>query len=518
MMANYFSSVSQEYAPLNVNNLPPNVQKYLGNPVLNISPELSHSEVWTKLVKAKKPNSVVPGDLPKKLTQRFPCELTTPVTIIFNEISRSKSYPTQWKVERQLPLPKVKQPESEDDLRNIAKTAFFSKVYESIIADWLLPIIQPFLDPGQCGLKGLSITHYLIKLLHFTHSILDKKQPHAVLAACIDLSKAFNRVDHALLIQDLFDMHTPAWLLNIIISYLSNRTMVLTYNGETSSPKELPGGGPQGAFLGGIIFIIKYNGAFLRPPIPPLMSGPVTKSKVKKVKYIDDGTVAVSIDLKKCLINDPECRTRPLNFHERTEHILPSENNLLQYYLDDTEEFTNSNLMKINNKKSKVILFNKSRKWDFPPEVGFSDQQNLDVVSEMKLVGVIITSDLKWVKNTQYICQKAMEKMWILRRMHIYNLDIELICDTYLKEIRSILEMAVPVWHSGLTIKLSRDIERVQKVALSIILADNYTNYDVACTLMGIEPLEMRREQLCVKFALKMLNKKIVYSRKSQTK
>ena len=96
-----------------------------------------------------------------------------------------------------------------------------------------------------------------------------------------------------------------------------------------------------------------------------------------------------------------------------------------------------------------------------------------------------------------------MEKMWILRRMHLYNLDIELICDTYLKEIRSILEMAVPVWHSGLTIKLSRDIERVQKVALSIILADNYTNYDVACTLMGIEPLEMRREQLCVKFALK---------------
>ena len=141
---------------------------------------------------------------------------------------RSKVYPQQWKVENQLPIPKVKQPESEDDLRNLAKTAFFSKVFESIIADWLLPIIQPFLDPGQCGLKGLSITHYLIKLLHFTHSILDKKQPHAVLAACIDLSKAFNRVSHDLLVQDLYDMHTPAWLLNIFISYLSNRTMVLT--------------------------------------------------------------------------------------------------------------------------------------------------------------------------------------------------------------------------------------------------------------------------------------------------
>ena len=503
MIANYFSTVSQEYSPLNVNNLPPNVQEYLGNPDLNISPILSHDDVWKKLVKAKKPNSIVPGDLPKKLTQRFTCELTPPVTMIFNETSRAKVYPEQWKVENQIAIPKVNEPESEDDLRNLSKTAFFSKVYESIIADWLLPIIQPFLDPGQCGLKGLSITHYLIKLLHFTHSILDKKQPHTVLAACIDLSKAFNRVSHDLLVQDLFDMHTPAWLLNIIISYLSKRTMVLTYNGEQSQPKDLPGGGPQGAFLGGLIFIIKYNGAFLRPPIPPLMPGPVSESKAEKVKYIDDGTVAVSINLKKCLTNDPVSRPRPLNFHERTEHILPPENNLLKYYLDDTKEFTTTNLMKINTKKSKVILFNKSRKWDFPPEVGFPDDSNLEVVSEMKLLGVIVSSDLRWIKNTQYICQRAMARMWILRRMRTHHLDVDLICDTYVKEIRSILELAVPVWHSGLTLKLSRDIERIQKVALSIILGDSYINYDVACTLMGVEPLDLRREQLCIKFAMK---------------
>jgi hypothetical protein len=173
------------------------------------------------------------------------------------------------------------------------------------------------------------------------------------------MSKAFNRVSHDLLVQDIFDMHTPTWLLNIIISYLSKRTMVLTYNGEQSQPKDLPGGGPQGAFLGGLIFIIKYNGAFLRPPIPPLMSGPVSESNAEKVKYIDDGTVAVSINLMKCLTNDTVSRT-----------ILPPENNLLKYYLDDTKEFTRTNLMKINIKKSKVILFNKSRKWDFPPEVG----------------------------------------------------------------------------------------------------------------------------------------------------
>ena len=74
------------------------------------------------------------------------------------------------------------------------------------------------------------------------------------------LSKAFNRVDHTLVIQDLYGMHTPAWLLRILIAYLSDRSMYLTYKGAQSSKKMLPGGGPQGAYLGGLIFIINTMG------------------------------------------------------------------------------------------------------------------------------------------------------------------------------------------------------------------------------------------------------------------
>ena len=198
--------------------------------------------------------------------------------------------------------------------------------------------------------------------MHFVHSILDLRKPHAVLAACVDLSKAFNRVDHSLIIQDLFDMHTPAWLLNIIVSYLSDRSMYLTYKGQQSSQKMLPGGGPQ-AHLGGIIFIIKYNGAFLRPPIPRGVDGPVSKARAEKVKFVDDGTVAVSVDLKACLVPDPVQRVRPLNFHERTGHILPDENNLLHFYIKDTEQFVAENNMVINKQKTKGIKFTKSRKY-----------------------------------------------------------------------------------------------------------------------------------------------------------
>jgi hypothetical protein len=93
------------------------------------------------------------GDLPTKIVQEFSCELSTPVTTIYNSILRTFEYPRQWVREYQIPLPKCYLPSSEDDLRNIAKTAFFSKTIESFLSDWLMPIVGPYLDPCQYGLK-----------------------------------------------------------------------------------------------------------------------------------------------------------------------------------------------------------------------------------------------------------------------------------------------------------------------------------------------------------------------------
>ena len=76
-------------------------------------------------------------------------------------------------------------PASEDDLRNIAKTPFLSKCFESFLSDWIMPLVEPYLDPCQYGLKGASINHYMIKLLRFIHEYLD-----LVVVALVDLSKA----------------------------------------------------------------------------------------------------------------------------------------------------------------------------------------------------------------------------------------------------------------------------------------------------------------------------------------
>ena len=77
--------------------------------------------------------------------------------------------------------------------------------------------------------------HYLVKLLHFIHKSIDSREPHAVLLTLVDLEKAFNRVSHQLVIEDLADMGVPGWLLAILVSYLSGRSMVMRFRGATSS-------------------------------------------------------------------------------------------------------------------------------------------------------------------------------------------------------------------------------------------------------------------------------------------
>ena len=74
------------------------------------------------------------------------------------------------------------------------------------------------------------------------------------------------------------------------------------------------------------------------------------------------------------------------------------------------------------------------------------------------------------------------------------KLDSSHIWDVYTKEVRSLLELAVPVWHSGLTKHQSAQIERIHKTSLRIILDEEYATYEDVCTQFDIEYLELRRK------------------------
>ena len=350
----------------------------------------------------------------------------------------------------------------------------------------------------------------MVRLLHFIHATVDKSEPHAVVMALIDLSKAFNRVDHSLVIEDLHDMNVPGWLLKILISYLTGRSMVLKYRGAVSSPRSLPGSAPQGVFLGCFFFMVKFNGSLLRPNIPrpfpkptPLIMSKLTSCTVK---YIDDASQARSIKLRQALDTiDISERPKPLEFFEHTGYSLKENTNELQTDLDNLVEFTDNNLMVINEKKTLIMKFNFRKSLDFPPIFNIDDGSMLNIVSETKILGIILSEDLKFNAHVKYMVTRANKKVWNLRRMKILKLDTSILTDYYCKEIRSILEYGVAIWHSGITALMTDQIERIQKICINIILCDSVWNisYELGCTLLNHEPLRFRREDLCITFIQK---------------
>ena len=319
-------------------------------------------------------------------------------------------------------------------------------------------------------------------------------------------------MSHQQVIRNLFDMKVPGWLLLILISYLSDRKMMMKFRGVLSSLHLLPGSSPQGTVLGVLLFIIYFNGAALRPSIPrpswPIFSKKTNDPVAIKVKFVDDLSVAVKVNLEKDLVSDFS-REQPLTFDQRMEIKIADSANTLQTITDSLVDFSSQRQMVINTKKTCVMKFCKSRTVVFPTEIRVDDDF-LELKKELKILGVIIQPNLKWGSNTDYICKKAYKNLWTLRRMKTLGLDSFTMLDYYMKEVRVHLELAVPVWHSGLTQKLSADIERVQRVAVGILI--NNAPYANACATLGLKPLSIRRLELCQRFAVNTASDKSRHS------
>ena len=219
------------------------------------------------------------------------------------------------------------------------------------------------------------------------------------------------------------------------------------------------------------------------------------------LKYVDDLTLAESVNLSEKLVPVPD-RARPDVFHARTGHALPEGESRVYKQLLKTQEYCTLNEMRINQKKTKFMVFNPCTSKDFMPNFKLGEK-DLEVVDEMRLLGLIIQSDMKWQSNTDNMVAKANKKLWMLRRLKTLGADTADLVDVYVKQIRCVLELAVPAWQGAITQAEKLELERVQKCALYIILGDEYGSYNLALKKLHLENLEARRKNLCLKFSRK---------------
>ena len=122
--------------------------------------------------KAKKPSSMVPGDISPKLYNKFPAKLAVPVTAIFNSITKTFLWPCKWKVEYVTVIPKGKDPQSPAECRNISCTNFLSKLYESFVLEWSRINVTPKLNQYG-GEPGASSSQMLIEVVNGISSALE---------------------------------------------------------------------------------------------------------------------------------------------------------------------------------------------------------------------------------------------------------------------------------------------------------------------------------------------------------
>ena len=128
----------------------------------------------------------------------FAEELSYPLSNIINRSLTHGEYPDLWKIELVTPVPKVFPPNNPSQLRKIAGTKNFSKISEKIITEFMISDMKEKLDPSQYGnQKGMSVQHYLIKMLNKILTVLDKihsaSESMAVILNLVDWRQAFDR-------------------------------------------------------------------------------------------------------------------------------------------------------------------------------------------------------------------------------------------------------------------------------------------------------------------------------------
>jgi hypothetical protein len=246
----------------------------------------------------------------------------------------------------------------------------------------------------------------------------------------------------------------------------------------------------QGTLLGGIEYLVQSN------------DNADIVSDEDRFKYIDDLSVLEVVYLAGLLTE--------YNFYEHVAsdiatgqpYLPPSRYNSQQTF-DSISNWTEANLMMINEEKSNFMIFSRAET-DFATRLQLNGNP-IERLNAAKICRVWLTEDLSWNLNTEELCKKAYKRLSMLTKLRYVGVGIEDLIDVYSPFIRSVLEYCSVVWHSWLTLEQISNLERVQKICLRVILRENYVSYEAALEMCGLERLVDRRESRCMQFAKRCL-------------
>ena len=372
LIANKFAEVSQEYSKLETNDI--DVPYFSEEDV----PVITEDEIRDILATMDPNKSSVEGDVPAKILKVFADQLAKPVTDMVTASIKQGCWPDILKVEVVTPVPKVFPPKTLDQLRNISGLLNLDKVAEKVVSRLMISDMKKNIDSSQyANQKGLSIQHYLVKMIDRILGALDrnkKGESCAVLATLVDWKQAFPRQCPKLGVESFIKNGVRPSLIPLLISYFQGRKMRVKWHGVVSDFRELNGSGPQGGTFGIWEYLSQSN------------DNATCISESDRFKFVDDLTFLEIIHLLSVGIASYNIRAHVPSNVATHNQIIPAENLKSQKQLHEINQWTHKMKMKLKEIVIKNMIFNYS---------------NLSIGNKLslwkKLLGIYITKDLKCI-------------------------------------------------------------------------------------------------------------------------
>jgi len=379
-----------------------------------------------------------PDDIDPCIANPYLNLLALPLAAIFNASFMTGIIPSALKMAKVVPIFKQGNRAEASNYRPISILPYFAKLLEKLMYIRLYNYIcqNNFLYPLQHGFQsGHSTAMSLIDLQDKISLAIDNNE--FSLGIFIDLAKAFDTVDHVILVNKLENYGIRGLQLKWFKNYLDQRLQCVNCNGATSKLKTIKCGVPQGSNLGPLLFLIYINDL------------PNASSILNLILFADDTNIFLS--------------------HKSIENLFMIANHELTLIAD----WFKANRLSLNLQKTNFVLFRSSRKSLPVSDYSLSiENSEISQVKSAKFLGVHIDEHLTWNVHINNIENKIAKNVGIMTKIS-YLLPSHILQKLYYALIHPYLTYCNISWASNYSTRLDR-LMKLQKRAIRVITKSKY--------------------------------------------
>ena len=367
-----------------------------------------------------------------KILKQVSYNLSPILCKLFNKCISEGYFPKELKIAKVIPLFKNKGNISDlCNYRPISMLSAFSKIFEKLLHKSIVEHLDShgILNDSQYGFrKKRSTLHALLNATENIYQALDLKLH--TLGIFIDFSRAFDTIDHRLLLKKLSHYGIKGNVLDLLCSYLTDRKQYVNYGGKDSTLLDITCGVPQGSVLGPLLFIIFINDITNISNIASF------------VLFADDLNLFIS----------HTCR---ITLYRLANQIL---NNLYKYCI--------SNKLILNFSKCCYIEFG-SRENNDEIFLGVLNH-NFEKVEKCKFLGVFINEKLNWNDQINQVISQVSKSCGTMYRIRLH-VPRKILRKIYMALIQPYLIYCISLWGSSLNSALMTKLFILQKKCVRIV-------------------------------------------------